>query len=365
MSARKLASYAKIFYAWQIRKSLAPSYMPEDISVEATNACNFRCAFCPQSDPRHHELVPRITLEPERAAAIFKRLREGGVTTPTLHWTLDGEPFMNKKFAALCGIAIDHGFTNMIFATNGMLLSEQRLRELPVSPQTKYTFTIDYCADAEYFEEVRGKKGSWQVIQDNIRASLGNNSQQHLHFQLSDITAYKTHDAEVRRTQFEKLNGLFAGAGGRINFRAKTFHNSTGLTTVPASNARKDRYYTCPYPWTSLVVASDGRVVACCRDLRRQTVLGNLLDEPLEAIWRGAAAQELRRNLALRTPWKSKACDGCDMPYDASKFSLRNLIRTARGRLQIFAPGTAGATGFAAHRGETSGVPSPTGRGTG
>ncbi len=346
MSIRKIVSYSRIFYSWQIRKSLVPSYLPEDISLEPTNACNFRCRFCPQSDPRHHDLVPRINLEPDKAGAIFNKLREGGVWTDTLHWTLDGEPFMNKKFHALCGIAIKYNFTNMIFSTNGMLLTENRLDELPAGGGTKYTFAIDYCAAPEFFEEVRGRKGSWQVIYNNIRSSLSNKAHSHLFFDLADITSYKTLDTAINDAEFGKLKSLFADAGRRIRFRQKTFHNSTGLTPVIVNNRQEKRYHTCPYPWTSLVIASDGGVVACCRDLRRQTVLGNILDQPLDSIWRGAAFQELRKNLAERAPWKSKACDGCDMPYDASKFSLKNIVKTASGRLQIFAPKGADGAGI-------------------
>jgi len=137
---------------------------------------------------------------------------------------------MNKQFHALCGIAIKYNFTNMIFSTNGMLLTEKRLGELPAGGRTRYTFAIDYCADPELFEEVRGRKGSWKVIYDNVRASLSNSSHSHFFFSLGDITSYKTLDATITDAAFGKLKSLFADAGGRIVFRRKTFHNSTGLT---------------------------------------------------------------------------------------------------------------------------------------
>jgi len=34
------------------------------------------------------------------------------------------------------------------------------------------------------------------------------------------------------------------------------------------------------------------------------------------------------------------------MPYDASKFSLKNIVKTASGRLQIFAPKGADGAGI-------------------
>ncbi len=336
MSRNKIIQYSRIYHSWKIKRTLAPSYVPEDISIEVTNACNFRCSFCPQSDPRHHDLVARSYLDPVRAAVIFKRLRDAGVTTDTLHWTLDGEPFMNKKFDQLCAVAIDFNFTNIYSSTNGLLLSENRLECLPRAERVRYTFAIDYSADPEYFEEVRGSKGSWQVILYNILSSLRNGSHSHIYFVLNDITTYKTLNRAVTDAQFEKLRALFQGFGGRIVFRRKTFHNAAGLTAKLVKTSSEKRYHLCPYPWTSFVIASNGDVVACCRDLRRQTVLGNIVDQPLQEIWRGAAFQELRKNLVERMPWKSAACDGCDLPYDDAKFSVRNLVKTARGRFQIW-----------------------------
>ncbi len=336
MSNNKVIQYANIFYSWNLKKTLVPAYVPEDISIEVTNTCNFRCAFCPQSDAKHHDLVPRTYLDPGRATLIFKRLRDGGVTTDTLHWTLDGEPFMNKKFYLLCSIAIEFEFTNMYFATNGLLLNQDRLNRLPIPEEGRYTFTIDYSADPAYFEKVRGSEGSWQTIYDNILSSLRNISHSHIYFVLNDMTAYKTLDKGVRDAQFGKLKALFQGFEDRVAFRRKTFHNAAGLRAKLVRTSSEKRYHLCPYPWTSFVIASSGEVVACCRDLRRQTVLGNILEQPLEEIWRGAAFQELRKNLIERHPSKSAACDGCDLPYDDAKFSLRNMAKTARGRLQIF-----------------------------
>ena len=64
-------------------------------------------------------------------------------------------------------------------------------------------------------------------------------------------------------------------------------------------------------------------------------MLGNLLSQPLAEIWNGLPMQRLRRNLRERTPELSAACAGCDMPYDSSKYMVRNLLNTARGRLHL------------------------------
>ena len=44
----------------------------------------------------------------------------------------------------------------------------------------RYTFTVDYCADTEYFENVRGSKGSWAVIKKNIEQVLADPASERL-----------------------------------------------------------------------------------------------------------------------------------------------------------------------------------------
>jgi radical SAM protein with 4Fe4S-binding SPASM domain len=332
----KVIKYVRVLYHWQIKHSLDLTYLPEEISLEATNVCNFKCVFCPQSDPSHHQNVPRTYLLPTQADKIFRALRSGGVTTSTLHWTLDGEPFMNRRFAELCQVAIDSGFTNMYFATNGLLLDSETMAALPANPQTRYTFTIDYTSDEKYFERIRGTKGSWDKIRSNIQNILSNADLRHIFVEMQDITSYETLDTDTVERRFRELVALFKDPYGRIKFYHKTFHNAAGLVAKLVETSSTKRYHLCPYPWTSLSIASNGDVVACCRDLRRQTVLGNILEQSLPDIWRGKKFQKLRKDLIEENPAGSAACDGCDLPYDDAKFSWQNLIRVARGRLQIF-----------------------------
>jgi radical SAM protein with 4Fe4S-binding SPASM domain len=122
---------------------------------------------------------------------------------------------------------------------------------------------------------------------------------------------------------------------GRIKFLSKTFHNATGYLGPGGSGEQSAGYNLCPYPWSSLTIASNGEVVACCRDLEHKTVLGNVFEASLSDIWNDKAFQKLRQNLLNRTPEKSAACADCDMPYDESKFSAKNIISSLLNRLQL------------------------------
>ncbi|MAF64112.1 MAG: radical SAM protein [Planctomycetes bacterium] len=314
---------------WKFLKRGRVAHLPLEVSVEVTNSCNFRCAFCPQSDPDHFEIVPRSSLDPERARKILGAVRELGYEKTLLHWTLDGEPFMSKGFADLCVVASELGFTNQYFATNMALTTVERVRALP--SDVRYTLTVDYCADSKRFEEHRGTPGSWVKVRDNVRAILADESLGHVRFEVKDMTSYTVTDPEVLRTSMAALRDLFP-PGERIELFSKVFHNATGFLARGGSSGR---YRLCPYPWSSLNIASNGDVVACCRDLRHKTVVGNVLEDDLARIWNGAAMAALRQDLAAGRPQEQSSCESCDLPWDGSKFTLSYQLQVLRHRLQL------------------------------
>ncbi len=331
---KTIIRYIIILFNWKIKKNTILNYFPEEISIEVTNNCNFRCKFCPQSDPKHFEMIERKYLSLQETEYLLSRIREGGIKTNVIHWTLDGEPFMNKQFHEICSLAHKYGFTNIYFGTNAFLASVERLLELPKTNGCKYTLHIDFCDNKEYFEKYRGTRGSWEIIKNNILNVLNDTRLTHIHIHVSDVSGYTITDSKELSRSSKNLKKMFVSSRN-IQFATKVFHNATGC--VKDIDKRKSvRYILCPYPWTSFFIASNGDVVACCRDLQHKTVLGNLFKQELKDIWNGNKYQSFRNLLINKQLESLNACKNCDLPYDKSKTSIKNIISTAFERLQIF-----------------------------
>ena len=189
---RNTWNLVKFAYNWRIARNTVGSNLPVEVSIEVTNVCNFKCHFCPQSDPKHFDELPKTYLEPEQARALVRKVREFGYRKPMLHWTLDGEPFMNKKLPDICTVAAQEGFNNQCFQTNGTLLTEENMKRLPRSSRCQ--FRIDYCSDPEYFETYRGTRGSWTKVRDNISRILNDASFDNVHFVVTDISTFTVTD---------------------------------------------------------------------------------------------------------------------------------------------------------------------------
>jgi len=328
----KVAYYARAYWVMHKKYTVAP-YMPEYIGIEVTNVCNFRCAFCLQSNPSHHQAVPKTPLDEDRCQLFLEKVRAAGIKTNLIHWTLDGEPFMNMRFSRICELGVKFGFTNSHFASNGMLCTPERLLEFPINDCT-FNVAIDFCADRNRFEEIRGTKNSWETIRRNIHGILAHERFHRVFVEVTDISSFHASDRKILADNFAALRRLFPKSR-RIRFRTRTFHNATGFLEKQSA-ARRNAYHLCPYPWVMFRIASNGDVVACCRDLEHKTVLGNLLTQELPEIWNGQAMQALRSALAAKKPNLMAACRNCDLPYDDSKFSFKNILNAAKGRMQMF-----------------------------
>ncbi|NQT13238.1 MAG: SPASM domain-containing protein [Planctomycetes bacterium] len=239
---------------------------------------------------------------------------------------------MNKRFAELVHISAKYGFTNSCFASNGMLCTVKRLLEFPLD-KVRLNITIDFCADKTYFEEVRGTHNSWDQVSSNVKAILQDPRTQNVGVELTDITSFSEKDPKKLAQAFQALKQMF-GQHENIKYVTRTFHNATGFISSEPPD-RKQKYHLCPYPWTHFRIASNGDVVICCRDLDHKTVLGNLKTQSVSEIWIGEPMLRARRCLLDKTPELVAACKGCDLPYDDTKFSLKNLCRAAVGRMQI------------------------------
>lgn len=327
-----LKFYSKALFNMHVTRQSRLSYMPEYIAIEATNACNFKCKFCPQSDPDHHSIVPLKYLSVDDCELYLSKVREAGIKTNVMRWTLDGEPFMNANFHKLVNVATKFGFTNAFFASNGMLCTVERIVKFKLD-KVKVTITIDFCADKNYFESVRGTPGSWNVCLDNILSIVNDPRTRDISIIITDISSFSESNPEKLSDGFRRLKELI-GKNANVRYRTRTFHNATGFG-IPSAGIG-GCYHLCPYPWTHLRIASNGDVVICCRDLNHKTVLGNLRTSSVHEIWNGIKMLNARTALLNRTPSRVSACAGCDMPYDDSKFTANNYITSIFGRLQIF-----------------------------
>ncbi len=322
----KVVHLARLALAYRLTRATRLSYPPYQFTIEPTNACNLHCSFCPQSAPDHfsHRPVGYLTIENFRL--FLDRVLDSDTSNRNVNLTLDGEPFMNREFLRMIELAIETGFFP-IFATNGTLLGKKQADRLIAAGP--FRASIDFASDSSIFETVRGRKGQYERLRTDITHLMEmSKSNRGIHLDIHDITPFAGIDPEL---SLARMRSLFpSDLPSRIRFGARQFHNFCGhLKTNRTSN----RYRLCPYPWTQMAVTYSGECVPCCRDTAGRSILGNLFEDSVMAIWNNNAYRSLRRNLIDRRPDLNAACKDCDLPYSGGElrwkpaYMLRSLLR--------------------------------------
>ena len=314
-----------VSYKLGLSKPLGPPYQ---YAVESTNRCNFKCAFCPQSNPDHGDTrdtgyltVDNFRLFLERVAAV-----RGG--NPNVSICLDGEPLMNRQFPEFIRIANEAGFFPR-FSSNGKLLTPEVVDAL-----APYGFlaAVDFSSEREVFERYRGRRGDFDVVLANLRHLVEMaRKNPRVKAEIVDITHYSGEtDAG---DSLARMRGMFpADLPSNIRFWTRRFHNFGGHLGVQG-DGKVPGYRRCPYPWSSFNVAWNGDVVACCRDTEGKTVLGNVFEQSIPEVWWGARYQAFRRAIVAARVTDIAACAQCDMPYSGAsdrwqiRYVLSSLLR--------------------------------------
>src|ERR1700720_2706658 len=68
--------------------------------------------------------------------------------------------------------------------------------------------------------------------------------------------------------------------------------------------------FSCTWPWTTLVMLCDGRLVCGCADPYGHRVLGDARAESVQAVWTGSTVSTLRADL---NAGGSKFCGDCPL----------------------------------------------------
>jgi radical SAM protein with 4Fe4S-binding SPASM domain len=276
-------------------------------------------------------------MKPDSCRELLQRLADQFYPDPVVRkvsFTHDGEPFVNPEFPAMLEAATELGY-QIKFASNGSLVTPEIVGPL-VERGVRFNICVDFCANKAEFESVRGPAGSFDRVLANLRymAGIARDSGA-VTLDIVDISGFTTNDLRQREQNLSRLKALFSDIQSeRCRFFSRVFHNMAGKISVPGKADSRGKYRVCPYPWFNLNIAWDGRVVACCRDLRGETVLGNVFEtDSLWDIWNGEAYQEFRAGLSAGAVKNFKACAGCDLPWDSSRWSAAYIARTVSRRL--------------------------------
>jgi hypothetical protein len=268
---------------------------PYELYIELTNHCNLECVMC----ARPKMTRPLGIMSEELFKKIIDEIAEKQPFA-YIHYYGIGESLLDKKVFDKLAYAREKGLNNSVLFTNGQILLEKdnykRLADAGLS-----TIGVDLDGvRAQTYEKIR-VGGSFEKAKQGIVR---------LHEYLDTKPDISTR-VDISFHIYKDVNEMdvepfieWCEAGG-YEYTVVTMHTWAGLRDdipesgvdgVPAMH-RNARRNPCPYLWSGMSVAWDGRVGLCFQDADLNETMGDINAQSIESVWTSSFREKRRQHV--------------------------------------------------------------------
>jgi MoaA/NifB/PqqE/SkfB family radical SAM enzyme len=283
---------------------------PVIFNIETTNACNMSCKMCPR---------PSLMTRPISTMDIqlFKRIvgqiepHEPGLISEWIshcveHYGVDpfevsennfflyvisqaiilhgyGDPLLDKDIAKRVEMLTDKKIPSY-FSCNPVNVNNGRVKDCIHAGLGYIKYSVESTDDAT-FKSVRGERSDFNKSLDNIMDTLAIANKTQIVVTMLDLNRNNQVD------DFEKLREMFKGTNAYVYLKSQDQQWFDG-----SMQQNKSIHWSepCKFPWSSMTINADGRVVSCVEDYNGEMVLGDAKLQTLKAIWHGPLYDQFR-----------------------------------------------------------------------
>lgn len=283
-------------------EAAAPARVPFVDQIELTNICPFKCQFCPRGvEGKMKRPTGKMDF------ALFERLLDQLHPEQARWRPLElhhlGESLVHQEVDRFIAAASARGLPTEM-SCNPSMLNGDLPKRLVDAGIRRVVISLDGM-DNETSTAIRGPAARFDRAAKNLEALIGYAAQRpdppQIVIQMIDLVRNR-HQRQAFLARWGSVGAPFVRA--YVKDLDGPDPDTKQSSATPVS-------YLCSYPWRSVVVLWDGRVVPCCRDSDAALVLGDLTTQSLEEIWQGAEVRRLREQLRKKTVPCGHLCDGC------------------------------------------------------
>ena len=327
-----------------------PPPLPRSIYIEPTTRCNELCRQCPRT---------WLSREDDRDLTYdnFRHIVDQfpALERVVLHGL--GEPLLNEALPRMIRHLKERG-AYVLFNSNGVLLTGERGQALTDAGLDEYRLSMD-SATRDTYAKIRGVD-AFDTVLGNVRAFIDRQQAQEatapavslwftaMRENLHELPALVelASNTGIKEIYLQRLVYFEEGLAqsGQSLFRRSTPEEialvarceqacrERGIafkaagTATPVESLKRDfgerPWSGCGRPYSSTYITASGNVLPCCfapfghksaREYREERVLGNVFEEPIVEIWRGARYQAFRR--AFESDHPARHCSECGLNW--------------------------------------------------
>ena len=270
--------------------------------IELTNHCPMRCRFCPRGT-EGAMTRPRGFMDLDLFRRLLAQLHPNQASYRPLELHHLGESLLHPQVVEFVRAAREAGLRTEM-SVNPALLTPALGQGLLEAGLSRLVVSLDGM-DEETLRDLRGPAARFSKAVNHLETLLDKVAQMktppRIVIQMLDLQRNQhQHDAFLERWNRRGLPTVTA-----------YIKDLDGVDPDLGAPSSRPLVHLCTYPWKSVVVLWDGRVVPCCRDADAQAVLGDLSQKSLAEIWRGREVASLRHHHRRSTIPEDHLCHDC------------------------------------------------------
>lgn len=296
--------------------------LPTQIDFELNPSCNMKCPMCSWSAVETFGGGKSTWMSFDAYKKIIDEVGDG---VKSINLNHVNEPLIRKDLPDFVRYATDAGIMEVMFNTNGMLLSADMSRRLIEAGLTKLSVSVD-ATTQETYDKIR-IGGNFAKIMGNIEDFLRIRQEMNARAPLFKVTFLRLSVNEHELQPFLDTWGDYADLISIQNpvnpfsdEKGRERAESLGLKR-PTEKAREtgavvemEYEHTskrCPQPFQRMVIRHDGDALPCCNFRGVDLVMGNVFTHGVRAVWQNEAMRKMREIQIEGRYYENPVCKAC------------------------------------------------------
>ncbi len=282
---------------------------PLHLDIESTRRCNLRCPMCPRTIKLERgEKIEEGDMDFELFKKVVDEGTDNGLCSIKLSYL--GEPLICKDLIKMVAYAKNKGIVDVMFNTNGVLLTKSMSKGLIDAGLDKLFISFDSSLKERY-EKIR-VGASFERVIENVKnfVQLRNESRSSSPIVRVSMVVMKENKEEV--LDYIKLWKSIVDLIGFVDYI-----NPQGMDKEKRYTVKRHQRsnFVCPQLYQRLFVHWDGKIGLCCTDYDAECGFGNAKDTSIKDVWLGEKMRRIRE-LHNKGEWhKVPLCARCHLPY--------------------------------------------------
>jgi len=288
---------------------------PLQIEFELSNACNYRCTFCPFSFEKE-KLPINFDLPKEDKILdfeLYKKIIDEGSENglKAIELGFNTEPLIYKNIIPAVKYAREKNIIDIRITSNGSKLTSETSEQLIDAGLTHLSVSLDAFSKETYLK-VRSSKFYEKVVKNLLDfIEIRNNRKKAL--PTIRVSFLETEENKHEKQDFIdfwqdkvdllSMQSLLKYEGTPENLKSKK--------SLKSNDTSKKIEYNCHQPWTRIVVRSSGDIIPCCTVPGMEFKLKNSKEATLKEVWNSSYLKNLRKDLKNGEGYKNKICKSC------------------------------------------------------